>query len=105
MCLNNAACGHCQKALAGSSDLWTHGIRACDSCADHPVVTTAMPRASFVVYQPFLFSVDGKKGESFLVILEEYGVNGRRRGKRGRVLRIDDTAVAATRAANGGGAQ
>lgn len=95
MCLINAVCGHCQTALAGSSDLWTHGIRACDSCADHPVVTTAMPRASFVVYQPFLFSVDGKKGESFLVILEECGVNGRRKGRRGHVLRIDDASIAA----------
>ena len=105
MCLNNAACGHCQTALAGSSGLWTHGIRACDSCADHRVATTAMPRASFVVRQGFLFPVDGQAKETFLVIFDKGGVNGRRRGKRGRVLRIDDTAIAATRAANGGGAQ
>ena len=71
----------------------------------HQLATTTPPRASYVVHQPYLFPVDGQAEETFLVILDKGGVIGRRRGKRGRVLRIDDTAVAATRAANGGGAQ
>ena len=61
----------------------------------HQPATNSTPRASFVVYQPFLFSVDGKKWESFLVILEECGVNGRRKGRRGHVLRIDDASITA----------
>lgn len=71
----------------------------------HQLATTTPPRASYVVHQPFLFPVDGQEEESFLVIFDKGGVNSRRRGKRGRVLRIDDTAIAATPAANAGGAQ
>ena len=68
----------------------------------HQLATTAMPRASFVVHQPYLFPVDGKKVESFLVILEENGVNGRRRGRRGRVIRIDDVSITAAKAVTEG---
>jgi len=41
--------------------------------------------------------------ESFLVIFDEGGVDGRRRGRRGRVLRIDSAAIAAAKANSGEG--
>ena len=72
------------------------------SCV-HQLITTAMPRASFVVRQGFLFPVDGEMEESFLVIFDEGGVDGRRRGRRGRVLRIDGAAIAAAKANSGEG--
>ena len=62
------------------------------SCV-HQLISTAMPRASFVVRQGFLFPVDGQAEEAFVVNLDQGGANGRRRGKRGRVLRIEDTAI------------
>ena len=62
------------------------------------LATTTPSQTSFVVHQPYLFPVDGQAEETFLVIFDKGGVSGRRRGRRGRVLRIDDTAIAAAKA-------
>ena len=67
------------------------------------LATTAMPRTSYVVHQLYLFLVDGATEEAFAVVYDEGGVDGRRRGRRGRVLRIDGTAIAAAKASSGGG--
>ena len=67
------------------------------------LATTTPSWSSFVVHQPYLIPVDGEMEESFLVIFDEGGVDGRRRGRRGRVLRIDGAAIAAAKANSGEG--
>ena len=67
------------------------------------LATTTPSWSSFVVHQPYLIPVDGEMEESFLVIFDEGGVDGHRRGRRGRVLRIDGAAIAAAKANSGEG--
>ena len=69
----------------------------------HQPAAPVTPRASFTVHQPYLFPVDGATEEAFAVVYDEGGVDGRRRGRRGRVLRIDGAAIAAAKANSGEG--
>ena len=73
------------------------------SSSFHQLAITTPPRASYTVHQPYLFPVDGQAEETFLVIFDKGGVIGRRRGRRGRVLRIDGAAIAAAKANSGEG--
>ena len=72
------------------------------SSSFHQLAITTPPRASYTVHQPYLFPVDGQAEETFLVIFDKGGVNGRRRGKRGRVIRIDDVSITAAKAVTEG---
>ena len=60
----------------------------------YQLATPATPRASYVVHQLYLFPVDGATEEAFAVVYDEGGGDGRRRGRRARVLRIDDSLIA-----------